>query len=151
MTKTIVLKQVARDRAQIEKVPAAAFYPGHLLELTTADKLQKHSTQDGVVTPIMFAIEDNIQGNTIDTVYAVTGRAQAWIPKAGDEVYAVLADGQTATIGSKLTSNGDGTLKVGTSNIVAIATEALDLSDSSGGETEDSTFGYNKRIKIRIV
>jgi len=148
---TIVLKPIIRDRAQIEKVPAAAFYPGHLVELTTADKVQKHSTQNGVVTPPMFAIEDNIQGKTIDDAYATTGRAQVWIPQRGEEVYAVLADGQTVTIGSKLASNGDGTLKTHTANIIAVALEALDLSDSSGGETEDDSLGYDKRIKVRIV
>ena len=148
--KTIVVKQVQRDRAQIEKVPAAAFYPGHLLELTTADKVQKHSTQNGVVTPPMFAIEDNIQGNTIDAAYATTGRAQVWIPQRGDEVYAILADGQNVSIGSKLASNGDGTLKIHTANIIAVAIEALDLSDSSGGES-DGTLGYDKRVKVRIV
>ena len=148
--KTIVVNQVQRDRAQIEKVPAAAFYPGHLLELTTSDTVQKHSSQNGIVTPPMFAIEDNIQGNTIDTAYATTGRAQVWIPQRGDEVYAVLADGQNVSIGSKLASNGDGTLKIHTANIIAVATEALDLSDSSGGESS-GTLGYDKRVKVRIV
>ena len=151
MSNTIVLKQVFRDRAQIEKVPAAAFHPGHLLELTTADKVQKHSSQNGVVTPPMFAIEDNLQGKTIDDAYATTGRAQVWIPQRGEEVYAVLADGQNVSVGSTLASNGDGTLKTHTSNIIAVAIEALDLSDSSGGESEDTALGYDKRIKVRIV
>lgn len=149
--KTIVVNQVSRDRAQIERVPAAAFHPGHLLELTTADKVQKHSTQNGLVTPPMFAIEDNLQGKTINDAYATTGRAQVWMPQRGDEVYAVLADGQNVSIGSKLASNGDGTLKTHTANIIAVAIEALDLSDSSGAETEDSALGYDKRLKVRIV
>lgn len=148
--KTIVVNQVQRDRAQIEKVPAAAFYPGHLLELTTSDTVQKHSTQNGVVCPPMFAIEDNIQGKTIDDAYATTGRAQVWIPQRGDEVYAILADGQNVSIGSLLASNGDGTLKIHTANIIAVAIEAVDLSDSSGGESS-GTLGYDKRVKVRIV
>lgn len=149
MTNTIVLKQIQRDRAQMEKVPGAIFYPGHLLEITTADKFQKHSGAAGVVAPKIFAIEDENQGKTIDDAFAVTGKAVGWIPQPGDEVYAVLADGETATIGSKLVSNADGTLKIGTANVVGMALEALDLSTSSGVES-DGTLGYDKRIKIVI-
>jgi len=149
MTNTIILKQIQRDRAEIEKVPAAAFYPGHLLEITTADKFQKHSGAAGVVAPKMFAVEDDMQGNTIDDAFDTSGRAVGWIPQPGDEVYAVLADGETATIGSKLVSNADGTLKVGTANVVGMSLEAIDLSDSSGAES-DGTLGYDKRIKIVI-
>ncbi len=149
MTNTIVLKQVQRDRAQMEKVPAAAFYPGHLLEVTTADKFQKHSGAAGVVAPKIFALENELEGETISDAYGTSDRCVGWIPQPGDEVYAVLADGQTATIGSKLVSNADGTLKIGTANVVGMALEALDLSNSSAAES-GGTLGYDKRIKIVI-
>ena len=149
MSNTIILKQIQRDRAEMEKVPAAAFYPGHLLEITTADKFQKHSGAAGVVAPKIFAVEDENQGKTINDVFATTGRAVGWIPQPGDEVYAVLADGEDIAIGDKLVSNADGTLKEGTANVVGMSLEALDLSDSSGAES-DATLGYDKRIKIVI-
>ncbi len=60
-----------------------------------------------------------------------------------------LADGETAVIGSKLCSNADGTLKLGTANIVGMALEALDLSESSGEES-DGIGGFDGRIKIVI-
>jgi len=149
--KSIVMRQGQAQRVQIEKAAAAALYPGHMLELTTADKVQKHSTQNGIATPPMFALEDENQGNDITDAFAADDKVVSWIPQKGDWVLAVLADGQTATIGAKLASNGDGTLKVHTSAIVAIAMEALDLSDSSGAETADAELGYDKRLWVMIV
>ena len=148
---SIVLRQGQAQRVQLEKIPAAAFYPGHLVELTSADKVQKHSSAAGLTSPPMFAIEDENQGNGIDEAFGTSDRAVCWIPQKGDWVLAILADGQNVSIGSKLTSNGDGTLKVGTANISAIAMEAMDLSDSSGAETEDSALGYDKRLWVMIV
>jgi len=164
MSQTIVLKQVQIGRAQIEKVPAAAFYPGHLLERTSADKVQKHSTSGGTCSLPMFAIEDENQGNGIDDAYGTSDRAVCWMPQRGDQVYAVLADGQNVAIGDYLESNGDGTLKKFAADtadsddaftgydrqVVAQADEALNLSDSSGGESS-GTLGYDKRIKVTIV
>ncbi len=149
--KTIALQQHHSNRVMINKVPAAAFFPGSLVELTSADKVQKHSTQNGVVAPAMFALEDANQGKTIDDAYATTGIASVWIPQKGDVVYGILADGQNVSVGSLMGSNGDGTMKIHTANIVAISLEALDLSDSSGAETEDSALGYDKRFKMMIV
>lgn len=149
MSNTIILKQIQRDRAQMEKVPAAAFYPGHLLEVTSAGKFQKHSGDAGVVAPKIFAIEDENQGKTIDDVYATTGRAVGWIPQPGDEVYAIVADGENIAIGDKLVSNADGTLKEGTANVVGMALEAYDLSGSSS-EPSDAYLINDVRIKIVI-
>src|SRR6056297_466654 len=112
MSNTIVLKQVQTGRAQIEKTAAAILYPGHLIERTSADKVQKHSTSGGTCSLPMFAIEDENQGNGIDDVYAADARVVCWMPQRGDQVYAVLADDSAnVVIGDYLESNGDGTLK----------------------------------------
>jgi len=163
---SIVLRQGQAQRVELEKVPAAAFYPGHLVELTSADKVQKHATAGGSVAPIMFALEDENLGTGIDTAYATTGRAVCWIPQAGDWVLAILKDDTTAVvIGSKLESAGEGMLQlhaadtadsddaitVVANQVVGIAMEALDLSDSSGGETADATLGYDKRLWIMVI
>ena len=84
---------------------------------------------------------------------------------------AFLADGENVAIGNYLESNGAGYLQKHTEDteswesgsiqegrsitiysqqIVAQALEALDLSDSSGGESSGA-LGYNKRIKVRFV
>lgn len=166
MSQTIVLKQVQIGRAQIEKQAVAELYPGHLLERTSADKVQKHSTSGGTCSLPMFAIEDENQGNGIDDAYAADARVVCWMPQRGDQVQAVLADGQNVSIGDYLESNGDGTLKKFTADVeesddnplltnydrqvVAQADEALNLSDSSGAESSGA-LGYDKRIKVTIV
>jgi hypothetical protein len=164
--KSIILKCNSGMPAQIERVPGAVFYPGHLIYLASTNKVAKHAVSGGSVAPTMFAVEDAFQGKTLDDAFAITGRAVCWIPQKGDEVYAILADGQTIVIGDKLESNGDGTLTkhaadTGDSDdavtiydkqIVAIALEAVDLSTSSGVETANSfDGGYDQRLKVMIV
>ncbi len=131
---------------------AAAITPGMLIELASVDTVQVHSTQDGDALA-MFALEDELQGNGITDDYAATDRVQCWIPGRGDQVYALLANGETAVVGSWLTSNGDGYLKVQdvqsaqverTLQIVAQALETVDMSDSSGADPSG-------RIVVRIV
>ena len=132
---------------------AVAITPGMLVEITSAGLVQAHSGVAANVIP-MFALEDELQGRGIATNYGVSTRVQVWIPRRGDEVYALLADGQTAVIGSFLESNGAGALQVFVAdepsdqqypaNIVGQAMEAVDLSDSANL----SALG---RIIIRIL
>ena len=150
---------------------AAAITPGMLIQMTTADKVQKHATAGGNILP-MFALEDELQGKGIDDNYATDDKVQCWIPGRGDQVYAILSDGETVAVGDFLESNGDGCLQkhvpdswesadaqaantINQAAIVGIALEYKDLSGSSGedsaGESNDSVLGYNKRIAIRII
>lgn len=124
---------------------AVAITPGHLLELTSAGLVQKHSTASGNVLPAIFAVEDELQGNGIDTAFAVSAKLQCWIPTRGDQVYAWLADGEDVAIGDPLESAGDGTLQkhvpdidsaadvetIYGNSIVAVALEAVDLTNSA--------------------
>jgi len=146
----------------IEEITATevAITPGSLLELDSAGTVQAHSTAGGTVLP-MFALEDELQGKGIDDNIAASNKIQVWIPGRGDQVYAILQDGEDVSIGDFLTSNGTGSLKKLTvdsagglepvnSPIVGVALEAVNLSDSSGGESSGA-LGYNKRIKVRII
>jgi len=135
-----------------EHKAVAAITPGHLVELTSADKVQKHGTAGGSAEKA-FAVEDDLQGNDINDDYAVNAFVQYNIMRSGDRVYALLANGETAVIGSKLESNGDGTLRVvdadvsagdiGVGSIVGVAMEAVDMSDSSAADPSG-------RIPVRI-
>lgn len=165
---TIMLKSNPPNPVIYEKVAVAAFYPGHLLELDSDDKFKKHASSGQNVAPILFALEDDLQGSDIDDQYAATARARAWQPQPGDQVYAVLADGENVSKNALLESNGDGTLKeysadahndssayTGTftvypNQVVAKADEAVNLSDSSGAESSGA-LGYDKRILVTIV
>jgi len=156
---TIKIKKYSDVIEELEA--AAAFYPGHLVELTSSGTVQKHSTSVGTVLP-MFALEDELQGNGIDDAYAAGDKAQIWIPYRGDIVYAVLRDGESVEIGDFLTSNGDGTLakaddpisSAGATEfpnlIVGQAIEDKDLSGSSG-EEDSGALSYDQRILIRII
>lgn len=150
-----------------EYVAVAAVTPGMLIELTSAGKVQAHSSAGGDVLP-MFALENDLEGEGVNDEFAADDRIQCWIPYRGDIVYAILADGENASIGSFLESNGAGLLRVlqpdtesyesnvaGSitvypNKIVGVALEAVDISDSSGGESSGD-LGYDKRILVRII
>lgn len=135
-----------------EYAAAAAITPGHLIELTSANKVQVHSDLDGFVLP-MFAIEDDLQGKGIDDDYALNDRVQVWIPQRGDFVNAILFDGESVVIGDKVVSNGDGTLKKldavtsfgNDGTIIGVVVEATDM---SGGASSDPVGG---RVVVRIA
>lgn len=151
-----------------ERTAAASITPGMMVELTSVDKVQAHSTAGGNANPPMFALEDELQGNGIDDAYSSADKVQVWITNRGEQVYAILADGENVSIGDALESNGAGYLQkhvadseswesadpgaitVYPNQIVAIALEALDLSGSSGEESS-AALGYNKRIEVMIV
>ena len=150
-----------------EYVAVAAVTPGMLIELTSAGKVQAHSSAGGDALP-MFALENELEGEGVNDEFAADDRIQCWIPYRGDIVYAILADGENASIGSFLESNGAGLLRVlqpdtesyesnvaGSitvypNKIVGVALEAVDISDSSGGESSGD-LGYDKRILVRII
>ena len=147
-----------------QKVASAAITPGMLLIIENTGKVKAHNLADKDAFPI-FALEDELQGKGIDDAYAANDPVQCWIPYRGDIVNAILADGETVVIGDALTSDGEGRLKkhvtdVGASaaelvsvyplQIVGYATEALDLSGSSGEEVS-GPLGYHKRLLVRIA
>jgi len=152
MANTITIKG---DPVREEYTAAAAITPGHLCEITSAGTIQAHSTAGGFAEKL-FAIEDELQGKEITEAYDATTNKQVLcgIFRPGDQVYALLANGETAVIGSKLESQGDGTLRVvdtdvsvgdiAVQSIVAVALEAVDMSGSSGADPSG-------RITIRIV
>lgn len=121
---------------------AAAFYPGHLLELTSAGEVQKHSTEGGYAER-MLAIEDALQGSTIDTAYADGDLTAINHEQPGSEAMVYIQAGQDIAIGDLLISGGDGTLiengqeSSGTTvkQIIAVAVEANDLTGSGAVDT----------------
>ena len=163
------IKVVKYSDIEIEKSANAALYPGYLLELMSTDKVRAHATAGGNATPVMFALENELEGKGIDDAYAADDKVKVWVAGRGDIACAILADGQNASIGSPLESNGDGKLKVHVTDadswesaepgaiavypnqIVGIAVEAENLSDSSGAESSAVYGPIGQRIKVRIV
>ena len=151
--RTIKLKNYSKVLEEYNAV--AAITPGMLIELTSADKVQAHSSV-GQNMIQMFALEDELQGKGIDDAYAIDAPVQVWIPGRGDQVYALLKDGETVVIGDLLESAGGGYLQkyvadiesgsdsIYTNQIVGEAVEALDLDLAS------SVLETTQRLQIRI-
>ena len=133
----------SRHFKQIEALASGEITPGHLLERTsaTADTVKVHALAGGVAQRI-FAIEDALQGNGIDDVYADGALVQARQYMPGDLVYALISNGENISKADKLVSAGDGTLQKADSDsatmeedTVAYALEANDMSGSSGADS----------------
>jgi hypothetical protein len=142
-------------------VATAAVTPGMLVELASATAVKPHATAGGNALP-MFALENELEGQGVADAYAVGDKIpQVWIPQRGDVVWAILADGENVAVGDFLESNGAGLLQKHVADeasaggaivdaaIIGVALEAVDLSDSSGGESSGD-LGYDKRIQVRI-
>lgn len=145
---TVKLKKYVDINVEYEA--HAAITPGMLIEVRSDGKVQKHGTEGGVALP-MFALEDELQGKTIDDDYSAESPVQCWVSVRGEEVYALLSHGESVDEGDFLVSKGDGTLKEADSvggndagTIVAMALEDLDLSSS------DLYTASGRRLKVRI-
>lgn len=127
-----------------EKVAAGTITPGMLVERTSADKVQAHSTAGGSVNPL-FAIEDENQGNDVDDNYSANAVVKLWRPVPGEQVYAIVDDDtqDDIVIGDFLESAGDGRLRKSTvqtsagneefpSSIVGVALEAVTQAGAGG-------------------
>lgn len=157
---TIILKAYTNVYEEYEAA-AATIYPGSLIELNAAGKVQVHSTSGGNVLP-MFAIEDALQGKGIDDNFITNSKVRCWIPTRGDIVNCILADGQTIVKGDFLESNGAGYLTkhvadMGDSHTGTIQNAIVGISldtESSAAGSEDSDINFlvvNRRIGVRII
>lgn len=149
--KSVILNRYLK--IEIEKVAAGTITPGMLVELTSADKVQAHSTEAGNAVK-MFAREDGIVGAELDDNYVALGRVPVILPTPGDEVLAILADGETVVIGDLLSSNGDGTLKKHvpeSSDYYAATDVTVKPLQIVAQATEAVTASGNTRIEVRIV
>jgi len=133
---------VIGDGIRKEATANAEITPGHLVELMTTGKVRVHATGGGVAQSA-FAVEDDLQGKDISTVYDADDKVQYNVMKKGEVVNALIINGEDIAINDKLVSNGDGTLKEAAADssatvieeyVVAIAVEACDMSGSSGAD-----------------
>lgn len=138
-----------------EYVASGEIYPGMLLNFSAANTVRAHNDDAPANACLpMFALEDALQGKGIDDEYVSGDPVNVWIPTRGDEVYAILEDGQNIAVGDFLESNGAGYLQKFTSGngAIAVALEALDLSGSTGLEDSSETpLGTARRIKVKMI
>ena len=123
-----------------EFVAAGAITPGMLLELDSNGEVAPHSEADGNAIP-MFALEDELQGKTIDDEYAADDPVQVWIAGRGDIVNAIA--GAQIAAGDFLVSDGTGKLKpAGTAAVHA---------HSIVGQALAAASAANVRVAVRII
>lgn len=115
-----------------EFVAGAAITPGMLVALNASGAVIPHGEAAGNAIP-MFALEDELQGKTIDDAYANGSPVQVWVAGRGDIVNAIA--GAAINAGDFLVSNGDGKLKpVGSAvsvNITGTVTGAVTGADAT--------------------
>lgn len=132
----------------------SAITPGQLVEITSGDEIQEHSTAGGNAQPA-FARAEEYAGGSIDDDYAVGDTVPYYVGRTGDRFYAFLADGEDVDIGDLLESDGNGDLQAHTPQAV----------DESGSATytiygqaarfkaleAKAPSGSNTRIKIEVI
>ena len=109
MSNTILLKG---DIVREEFEAAAGITPGHVVELTSAEKAQVHATAGGNVAPVRVSLENDLEGEGIDDAYVATDRVQTGVFRPGDQFNAILTTSQTVTKGVTLVeSAGNGRVR----------------------------------------
>jgi len=131
---------------------SAAAIAGMLMEIDSDGKLKPNSSGEDTNAQKIFLFEKELEGKEMNEQLESGEKVQAWYPGPGDEVNAILVDGETVSIGDLLASNGDGKLQATTATAaaVAVAREAMDLSGSSGEESSGA-LGYDKRIRAEVL
>lgn len=130
------------DWRREEALAAEIIKPGYLIEETSAEKYQAHSTEGGRAERIVADI-DTLQGNGLSDSYAVGDLVAACVENPGNEVQMFLKSGENVVVGDELISAGDGTLikngseasGITVKQVVAWAREAKNLTGSGAVDT----------------
>ena len=153
MGNTILLKGRG---TRLEMVSGGTITPGDLVMVNSSNLLVRHSTAKGQAMPA-FAVENDLEGKTIDDNYVVNDYVQSEIMRTGDEILArVAASASAIVIGDFLESAGDGTLRKLTpssqSGTTPFAVTPAGLAVAQAIEAVDNSAGGSAvRIKVRIL
>lgn len=151
MPYTIILRGDPEHQYK-EAAADAAVTPGDLIKFSANEKLIRHDGSGQNAVP-MFALEMELVGSGIGDSYASGATVRYAVARAGDEVYALLASGQSVSKGDFLESAGNGALQAYTNQsgqnvytAAAVATANEDKDNSSG----DGTGPHNTATRIRV-
>src|ERR1017187_302915 len=91
-----------------------AICPGMIIESYvpsgTINRVRPHAT-GSVATAPNFAVEQSMVNKGVNDGYAINDLVQSKIGQRGSTFWAIITSGQNIAAGTKLESNGDGTLK----------------------------------------
>jgi len=152
--KTILVKSngvgIIKDR-----INAAIVTPGDLLDLDSDGYYVPHAGANLVASAI-FALEEDLVGESIDTNYASGDTTRGYYAQPGDEIFAWLKNGESVTPADYLVSGGAG-------NLAKYAVQAVDEGGSATFnisdhmvvakplETLNNTTGSDARILVEVV
>lgn len=118
---------------------AGTILPGSVVALDSDGKVVVNATAGGPAAT-MFALEDELQGNTTRTAYSSGDKVQCWYVQSGEEVLA-LVDTIDPSVGDLLEVHDDGTLQAASSGVAQFVVLAAKFTDDDD----------NERIAVRRI
>lgn len=151
MPQTILLTHSDVSGIRKEAVAGGAITPGFLLERSSATAVVAHNSAGANAQPL-FALENDLVGEDISDAYASGDTVQMIYAHRGAEIYAWLADGETASVGDYLQSDGDGALAV----LVGVSTSDSGVTIAPAQAVAvaleaKSPSGADARIKVEVL
>lgn len=122
---------IGSDSRHEEYIAAVPLLPGELLVRNSSNQVSPHATAGGVAERFI-ALEDALQGRTIDHAYAAGDLVAVGVMNPGDKVQARLDAGENVIIGDQLSSAGNGKFQkvTGSDKALAISEAAIDNTSS---------------------
>jgi hypothetical protein len=120
-----------------------------LCEVTTAGKIQAHSTEGGYAERLV-AQEDALQGKGVDTNYSATAIVLLAVAAPGDVFNMLVASGEDGVPGAAVCSNGDGLLEC-TDNMTSAGVLKQIIGYIDASEVAFTTLAANTLKAIRLV
>lgn len=142
--RTIWLGGTANPIIENTLVAGVAITPGHLLLRYVNSGVVSYKPHDAAsaAAPAVVALNASMLNHGVDDAYAVGDLVEAQAGQKGDKFWMLLASGQNVAAGAMLESNGDGTLKAGTTHPLFAALESI---NNSGG------LNVPTRIRVEVV
>lgn len=119
--------------------------PGMLIKLNNSGVYVAHNAS-GVVAARQFALEDALQGKTIDDNYASGELVRFVHALPGDHILGILAAGQNVQDGTRLVSDGLGSLIAGDTDSDAVC---VALEDRDASATDQSLEA--RRVRVEVI
>jgi len=145
-----IIARTYGDRVRETRILAENVYPGQLVQLNSSDEFELHTHAGGPAVPIVLDFDFG-QGKDVDEVVASGNQGFGFVPRRGEEAYVLVDHDENIAIGDFLQSNGDGYFSEQAvdqesstgyegGTVLAVAKEAVNVTDSSGAETWNDYF-----------
>jgi len=139
-----------RDYVQEEGTAGSTITPGMLIQTSSDGDVDPHAVADGAALPA-FAQEQCLNGSVSTDNYSSGDLVRYAVCRSGDKVSALLADGENASIGSLLTSDGAGALAVADAAVQAAATTGVEGNNNGITWTAVPVGAAGNQIVVNLI